>query len=155
MICRNCGAYCEDGMKFCENCGTALDSGYTYNEPNFMSGGSLPPKGLCIAGMATGIAALSLSCIGCCLSWTFYGLIVVFLALGGGIAGLVMSSSANKKAKECGVENSMIKTGLICSVIAIAMSGLSVIVGCVACISLIGCYGCTTFSAATNPYMYY
>ena len=134
MICNNCGAMCNDDAKFCRNCGAALTAqnnaqnntqnntsqyGYTqyqqtqYQQPQYqqvyVEPMTYPGKGLGIAGMVVGIVSLVLMCL-------FY------FSLPAAITGAILSGIALSKSKAAGVENKMAVAGLVCSIIALGIA---------------------------------
>lgn len=77
-----------------------------------------PPKpgnGLAVAGMVLGIVALVLFCI-----W--------WLSLPCSIVGLILSGLGLKRSRETGTGGGMAKAGLICSIIALALMIIAVII---------------------------
>ncbi len=105
MFCKNCGAECADGVKFCEKCGTAMDQP-VYQTP--VANNSFPGKGMGIASMVLGIVALVLFCI-------FY------ISIPCGIVGLVLGALAYKKARAVGVKSNIITAGIVCSCVALGI----------------------------------
>lgn len=85
-------------------------------EPQQMSAPQQPSgsNGLAIAGMVLGIVALVLFCV-----W--------YISLPAAVVGLILSVMARKKAKETGVGGGMAMTGLVLSVIALAIALLIMI----------------------------
>ena len=131
MICNNCGTVCNDDAKFCRNCGTALTTqsnaqnntsqyGYTqYQQPQYQQvyvmPETFPGKGLGIAGMVVGIVSLVLTCL-------FY------FSLPAAITGAILSGVSLSKSKAVGAENKMAVAGLVCSIIALGIALIFVVI---------------------------
>lgn len=148
MKCIHCGQELIPDAKFCNNCGQPIQvqqpqpqaqvqpqaqpqpqfdpqhqPGY-YNPYN----GAMPPpppvqpqpkksvpgKGLGIAGMIVGIASLVYS-------------FVFYIAIPAAITSLILSGISLNKAKQAGVTNKMPVTGIVCSIIALVLSVLFLI----------------------------
>ena len=75
---------------------------------------SVPGKGLGIAGMIVGIASL----------WYF---VFFFLSIPAAITSIILSNISLKKAKAVGETNKMAVTGIVCSIIALVLSVLFLI----------------------------
>jgi hypothetical protein len=113
--CRKCGVEVNYGAAVCIQCGEAI--GYTVNtsKPN-------PGTGLGIAAMVLGILSLLIP----------FGFIFA-------IVGLALGVVSKKKSIEAECPYGMATTGIVCSVIALAIS--------IACIPLVWC---PYFCAATG-----
>ncbi len=134
MFCSQCGTNNADGAAFCAGCGAPLENEQTvkqeapvqdtpvqpeapvYQAPqndfqpsyNPTPNPELPGKGMGIAGMILGIASIVFMC-------TFY------LALPCAIVGLILSCSANGKAKKAGMKNGFAVAGIITSAIGLGL----------------------------------
>ena len=115
--CMKCGGQCADQAMQCPRCGAMLgmqNSGHVSQRPSGggsqFSGGSFSPQnpsggpGLAIASMVLGIVSLILTCILPYVSWVL------------AIVGIVLAAIAKKKAK-----SGMATAGLVCSIIALAV----------------------------------
>lgn len=144
MFCRNCGANNADNAAFCVNCGATLNAEQPVQQPVYQQpvqqpvyqqpvqqpvyqqpvrNVPVPGKGMGIAGMILGIISLALFCI-----W--------YLAIPCAIVGAILGGVALKKAKEAGMKNGMATAGLACSLVALGITLLFVILGIVGLASL-------------------
>ena len=116
MICQKCGSACIDGAKFCDKCGASLSAPaaaqpvsapapvYNYSAP----APTMPGKGFAIAGMVLGIVALAFFCF-----WP--------ISLSCGIVGSILSAISLSKTKPFGMKNPMATAGVVCSIIAVGL----------------------------------
>lgn len=115
MICRNCGTDCPEGAMNCVNCGAPLYAEQQYYaQPVEQQPTGVPGKGLGIAGMVLGIVALVFLCINADVSLVC------------AIVGLILSIVGMSKAKKAGVKNGMAVAGLVCSIVALALTILAI-----------------------------
>lgn len=129
MFCSQCGMNNADNAAFCAGCGAPLANEQPVAQeapqqpeapvvqqpqgdfqPSYTPTPSpeLPGKGMGIAGMILGIASLVLMCY-------FY------IALPCAIVGLILSCSANGKAKKVGMKNGCAVAGIITSSIGLGL----------------------------------
>ncbi len=118
MFCPNCGNNNPQGTQFCAACGAQLSQVAPQQsnpvvQPAYVA--PVPGKGLGIASMVLGIVALGLFC----MSW---------VALTCALVGCILGGVALAKAKAAGVKNGMAVAGLVCSVIALALDAIVIIV---------------------------
>lgn len=118
MYCRKCGREIPENAAVCGYCGTPTDpkNPYTYGgSPQNMDEGA---NGMAIASMVLGIVAILLSC---CLGGKWITVIVSVIGLVLGILTLQKPNYGNSKA--------MAIAGIICSVIALIMKVILILVG--------------------------
>lgn len=118
MYCRKCGRELPENATVCGYCGTPTDpkNPYTYGgTPQNMDGGA---NGMAIASMVLGIVAILLSC---CMGGKWITVIVSVIGLVLGIFALQKPNYGNSKA--------MAAAGIICSVIALVMKVILILVG--------------------------
>lgn len=150
MFCPKCGAACEDGAKFCPTCGNNMNAAPVqpaqpvyqqpaqpvyqqpvyqqpvYQQPVYQpvqpvyqqpaAAPAVPGKGLGIASMVLGIVSLVMFC-----AW--------YLAIPCALVGCILGAVALNKAKQAGMKNGMGVAGLTCSLIALAILIIIVILG--------------------------
>lgn len=120
MFCPNCGTQNPDGTVFCAGCGTNLNAQQApaqqpvYQQPVYRQPASVPGKGAGITGMVLGIVALVMFCV-----W--------YISIPCAIIGAALSGVSMKKAQEAGTKNGMAVAGLVCSVIALAICVIYII----------------------------
>ena len=107
-ICPNCSTNNAPGATHCASCGTPLSSAIYGVAP------AVPGKGLGIASMVLGIISLVLFCI-----W--------YISIPCAIIGAALGGVALNKAKAVGMKNGLGTAGLVCSVIAIGLAILFII----------------------------
>lgn len=119
MFCPNCGTQNADGTAFCAGCGANLNAQQAptqqpvyqqpvYQQPIYRQPASVPGKGLGVTGMVLGIVALVFFC-----SW--------YISVPCAIIGAALSGVSMKKAQEAGMKNGLAVAGLVCSVVALAV----------------------------------
>lgn len=139
MFCRNCGAACADGAKFCPACGTDLSVAAApvepvyqqpvqpvyeqpvyqqpvyqqpvYQQPVYQQ----PYQAPVVPGKGLGIASMVLGIIALVL------FCVLYIAIPCAIIGAILGGVAMNKAKQAGVKNGMGVAGLTCSLIALGV----------------------------------
>ena len=116
MICRNCGTDCPEGAMNCVTCGAPLyvEQQQYYAQQPMQQPTGVPGKGLGVAGMVLGIISLVFICF------------VPYVALICAIVGLILSIVGMAKAKGAGMKNGMAVAGLVCSIISLALTVLSI-----------------------------
>jgi len=136
MNCNKCGAEISPGAAFCVNCGEPVSAPQAAPQPPVtpqpqavpqpqvtpapqavqyaVPAPVLPGKGMGIAAMVLGIVSLALFCI-----W--------YISIPCAIVGAVLGGLSASKAKEVGAKNGMATAGLVCSIIAIGLAILFVI----------------------------
>ena len=162
MFCPKCGAACEDGAKFCPTCGNNMNGAPVqpayqqpvYQQPVYQQPAqpvyqqpvyqqpvyqqplvkpAVPGKGLGIASMVLGIVSLVMFC-----AW--------YLAIPCALVGCILGAVALNKAKQAGMKNGMGVAGLTCSLIALAI--LIIIV-------ILGFAGLSCLESTVDDYYYY
>ena len=124
MFCPNCGTQNADGTAFCAGCGSNLSAQQApvqqpvyqqpayqqpaYQQPVYRQPASVPGKGLGVTGMVLGIVALVLFCY-------------AYISIPCAIIGAALSGVSMKKAQEAGMKNGLAVAGLVCSVVALAI----------------------------------
>ena len=138
MYCPKCGAVCEDGAKFCPSCGNNMNAAPVqpayqqptqpvYQQPVYqqpvqpvyqqpVATPAVPGKGLGVASMVLGIVSLAMFCV-----W--------YLAIPCALVGCILGAVSLNKAKQAGMKNGMGTAGLTCSLIALAILIIIVILG--------------------------
>lgn len=125
MLCPICGKENEETIAFCENCGNPLHRPAPFTQPEAVPEapavapepiGELPGKTAGIVGLVLGICSLLFSCC------------VFFLALPGGITGIILSAISLSKAKAVSRKNNLALAGLICSIIGTVFALLGTLV---------------------------
>lgn len=115
MFCGKCGANNNPGVGFCSTCGSPLNVQQPNAQPIYTNTNqSVPGNGMGIASMVLGIVSLVLFC-----AW--------YLAIPCAIVGVILGAIATNKAKMVGAKNGMATAGVVCSVIAIAIALMLVI----------------------------
>lgn len=119
MFCPICGKDCKENEAFCENCGNPLHRVPPVQPPQYQPEvvptapqfqGEVPGKTMGIVGMVLGIVSIL---FGCC---------IFYLAIPCGIAGIILSAIAMKKAKEVRGKNNFALAGLICSIVGLVLA---------------------------------
>lgn len=125
MICPICGHDNSENSAFCENCGNPMHRPAPFSQPQPASvvsdvapqpAGPLPGKTPGLVGLILGICSILFSCC------------VFYLALPGGIAGIILSAISMKKAKDAARKNNLALAGLICSIIGTVLAILAAII---------------------------
>lgn len=145
--CSSCGKGIADNTKFCPFCGAPCEQDWNaepedsvgpgpfqdvYNGSDVSGSGQISSsKGMSIAGLVLGIAAIVVAFIPG-ISW---------LAWICGVVGIVLSAVAISQAKKAGEKSGMAVAGLVLSIISIALGFIIFMVACVA--------GCAIASTAT------
>ena len=114
MHCPNCGIELQHGMDVCTSCGTPIS--VNTNVPQQAATDPGENKGL--ISMICGIVALVLTALPG--GGGFFGPV-------GAIVGLVLGKTAQKESEAAGFVNKKAKTGIICSIISLALWVLSVV----------------------------
>lgn len=124
MICPICGHDNPENSAFCENCGNPMHRPAPFSQPQPASevsdvvpqpAGPLPGKTLGLVGLIFGICSILFSCC------------IFYLALPGGITGIILSAISMKKAKDAARKNNLALGGLICSIIGTVLAILAAI----------------------------
>ena len=132
MYCSKCGNDVANGLTYCDVCGAELGGdAYDFDEPMNISPANDPGKTLGLVSMICGISSIVLS-FSCCLQFIpVIGSLVSalsFLALPGGIAGLITGIIGSKKSSAYGCENGKAKIGIITSIASLVLGVISTIV---------------------------
>lgn len=122
MFCPICGKDNAETEAFCANCGNPLHRPAVTPQPQAVPSapasapfsGELPGKTQGLVGMILGIVSIVL---GCCSP---------FITLPCGIAGIILSAISMRKAKATLQKNNQALAGLICAIIGVVLSLLSV-----------------------------
>ena len=101
----------------------------------------VPGKGLGIAGMVLGIVSLVLWCY-------------VYIGIPCAIVGVILSIIGMKKAKDVGMKNGMAVAGLVCSIIALAILVIIMIIGLMAASAVGGAISELEDIASSYDYYY-
>ena len=134
MFCPTCGTLNEDGVPFCGGCGAKLMAQQqavqqpVYQQPTYQQPAYQPPvyqpywqpmqpayqpplpgKGMGVAGMILGIAAVSFG-------------VVWFLSAICAVLAIIFSAISQSKARRVGRNNGMAIAGLICGGIGLAIA---------------------------------
>ncbi len=134
MFCIKCGSQNLDCAKFCQSCGSEIKASDTFISPPSYGTQphsapmpayvAKPGKGLGIASMVLGIISLPFNLI-----FAF----IVFMAIPVPVTSIVLGSISLYKSKQAGIKNGMAISGIVCSIIALALPILWIIISIVAC----------------------
>lgn len=123
MICPICGHDTPENSGFCENCGNPMHRPAPFSQPQPTPVApdtapqptqALPGKTMGLVGLILGICSIVFSCC------------VFYLALPGGIAGIILSAISMKKAKDAARKNNLALAGLICSIVGTVLACVAV-----------------------------
>lgn len=122
MLCRNCGNLIADDATFCNACGANQQPApqepvYAPQQPVYTPSVEDPGKSQGTAAFILGICSLSVGTICSCLLAFLGGLLPLIAA----IVGIIMGKKGMDASAAAGFENKKAKTGMILSIVAIAV----------------------------------